>query len=148
MEEDASVKELKQQRRKYFPERVFIDTIVGTDFGSCRGGVTYPGGVSNACPLRIASCQRSDVFIFDDSFSALEDYRQDAPLCRKRLKETQEMLPSLIVALLILGNRGWIKLSWIRRSSVAELMIIDGSRDLSLKSYLPAGPSQMFVGRE
>ncbi len=61
-----------------------------------QGGSNVSGGQNNGCRLRGPSVRRPDLYVFDDSFSAL-DFKTDAAL-RKALREETREATVLIVA--------------------------------------------------
>jgi len=94
--EDASVQEL-EQAAKISQAKEFIDSREERfDTHLAEGGSNLSGGQKQRLSIARAVVKDPDVFIFDDSFSAL-DYKTDATL-RKRLKEVTGDATVLIVA--------------------------------------------------
>ena len=94
--EDASVQEL-EQAADISQAKEFIDSREeGFDTHLAEGGSNLSGGQKQRLSIARAVVKNPDVFIFDDSFSAL-DYKTDATL-RKRLKEVTGDATVLIVA--------------------------------------------------
>jgi ATP-binding cassette subfamily B protein len=61
-----------------------------------QGGTNISGGQKQRLAIARAVCRRPEIYIFDDSFSAL-DYKTDSVL-RRELKTTTQGITSLIVA--------------------------------------------------
>ena len=94
--EDASVEEL-EQAADISQAKEFIDSREERfDTHLAEGGSNLSGGQKQRLSIARAVVKDPDVFIFDDSFSAL-DYKTDATL-RKRLKEVTGDSTVLIVA--------------------------------------------------
>ena len=94
--EDASVEEL-EQAADISQAKEFIDSREERfDMHLAEGGSNLSGGQKQRLSIARAVVKDPDVFIFDDSFSAL-DYKTDATL-RKRLKEVTGDATVLIVA--------------------------------------------------
>ena len=94
--EDASVQEL-EQAAEISQAKEFIDSREERfDTHLAEGGSNLSGGQKQRLSIASAVVKDPDVFIFDDSFSAL-DYKTDATL-RKRLKEVTGDATVLIVA--------------------------------------------------
>ena len=94
--EDASVQEL-EQAAEISQAKEFIDSREERfDTHLAEGGSNLSGGQKQRLSIARAVVKDPDVFIFDDSFSAL-DYKTDATL-RKRLKEATGDATVLIVA--------------------------------------------------
>ncbi len=94
--EDASVEELEQVA-DISQAKEFIDSREERfDTHLAEGGSNLSGGQKQRLSIARAVVKDPDVFIFDDSFSAL-DYKTDATL-RKRLKEVTGDATVLIVA--------------------------------------------------
>ena len=94
--EDASVEEL-EQAADISQAKDFIDSREERfDTHLAEGGSNLSGGQKQRLSIARAVVKDPDVFIFDDSFSAL-DYKTDATL-RKRLKEVTGDSTVLIVA--------------------------------------------------
>lgn len=94
--EDASVEEL-EQAADISQAKEFIDSREERfDTHLAEGGSNLSGGQKQRLSIARAVVKGPDVFIFDDSFSAL-DYKTDATL-RKRLKEVTGDATVLIVA--------------------------------------------------
>ena len=94
--EDASVEEL-EQAADISQAKDFIDSREKRfDTHLAEGGSNLSGGQKQRLSIARAVVKDPDVFIFDDSFSAL-DYKTDATL-RKRLKEVTGDATVLIVA--------------------------------------------------
>ena len=93
--EDASVEEL-EQAADISQAKEFIDSREERfDTHLAEGGSNLSGGQKQRLSIARAVVKDPDVFIFDDSFSAL-DYKTDATL-RKRLKEVTGDATVLIV---------------------------------------------------
>ena len=94
--EDASVQEL-EQAAEISQAKEFIDSREERfDTHLAEGGSNLSGGQKQRLSIARAVVKDPDVFIFDDSFSAL-DYKTDATL-RRRLKEVTQDATVLIVA--------------------------------------------------
>ena len=94
--EDASVQEL-EQAAEISQAKEFIDSREERfDTHLAEGGSNLSGGQKQRLSIARAVVKDPDIFIFDDSFSAL-DYKTDATL-RKRLKEVTGDATVLIVA--------------------------------------------------
>ena len=94
--EDASVQEL-EQAAEISQAKEFIDSREERfDTHLAEGGSNLSGGQKQRLSIARAVVKDADIFIFDDSFSAL-DYKTDATL-RKRLKEVTGDATVLIVA--------------------------------------------------
>ena len=94
--EDASVQEL-EQAADISQAKEFIDSREDRfDTHLAEGGSNLSGGQKQRLSIARAVVKHPDVYIFDDSFSAL-DYKTDAIL-RKRLKEVTGDATVLIVA--------------------------------------------------
>lgn len=94
--EDASVQEL-ELAAEISQAKEFIDSREERfDTHLAEGGSNLSGGQKQRLSIARAVVKDPDVFIFDDSFSAL-DYKTDATL-RKRLKEVTGDATVLIVA--------------------------------------------------
>ena len=75
----------------------FVMKMDGTyDAKIAQGGTNVSGGQKQRLCIARAICRRPEIYVFDDSFSAL-DYKTDRIL-RKKLKETTNGATSLIVA--------------------------------------------------
>ena len=75
----------------------FVDNIAGQLDGMVsQGGTNLSGGQKQRLSIARAICRKPEIYIFDDSFSAL-DYRTDKAL-RQALKEKTAGITSLIVA--------------------------------------------------
>lgn len=75
----------------------FVMKMDGTyDAKIAQGGTNVSGGQKQRLAIARAICRRPEIYVFDDSFSAL-DYKTDRIL-RKKLKETTNGATSLIVA--------------------------------------------------
>ena len=68
----------------------------GYNASIAQGGVNISGGQKQRLSIARAVCRRPEIYIFDDSFSAL-DYKTDRML-RKTLKSSTSGITSLIVA--------------------------------------------------
>jgi ATP-binding cassette subfamily B protein len=68
----------------------------GYDAGIAQGGTNVSGGQKQRIAIARAICRRPEIYIFDDSFSAL-DYKTDSVL-RKALKSESPGKTTLIVA--------------------------------------------------
>ena len=94
--EDASVQEL-EQAAEISQAKEFIDSREERfNTHLAEGGSNLSGGQKQRLSIARAVVKDPDIFIFDDSFSAL-DYKTDATL-RKRLKEVTGDATVLIVA--------------------------------------------------
>jgi len=77
--------------------RDFVDNIPGQlDGAVAQGGTNLSGGQKQRLSIARAVCRKPEIYIFDDSFSAL-DYKTDRVL-RQALKEKTADITSLIVA--------------------------------------------------
>lgn len=74
----------------------FVEEKGGYDAHISQGGANLSGGQKQRLSIARAVCREPEIFIFDDSFSAL-DYKTDREL-RKVLKEKTGKVTSLIVA--------------------------------------------------
>ncbi len=75
----------------------FVLKMEGTyDAKIAQGGTNVSGGQKQRLAIARAICRRPEIYVFDDSFSAL-DYKTDRIL-RKKLKEATNGATSLIVA--------------------------------------------------
>lgn len=68
----------------------------GLDSHVAQGGTNFSGGQKQRISIARAICRKPEIFIFDDSFSAL-DYKTDRIL-RKALKEVSKDTTTLLVA--------------------------------------------------
>lgn len=94
--EDASLSEL-EEAADVSQAREFIDSREeGFEAHLAEGGSNLSGGQKQRLSIARAVIKRPDIFIFDDSFSAL-DYKTDAIL-RRRLKSITQDATVLIVA--------------------------------------------------
>ena len=94
--EDASLSEL-EEAADVSQAREFIDSREeGFEAHLSEGGSNLSGGQKQRLSIARAVIKRPDIFIFDDSFSAL-DYKTDAIL-RRRLKSITQDATVLIVA--------------------------------------------------
>lgn len=94
--EDASMAEL-DQAADVSQAKEFIDSRQeGYDTHLAEGGSNLSGGQKQRLSIARAVVKKPDIYIFDDSFSAL-DYKTDATL-RRRLKEVTGDATVLIVA--------------------------------------------------
>lgn len=69
---------------------------VGIDYEVAQGGTNFSGGQKQRISIARAICKKPEIFIFDDSFSAL-DYKTDKAL-RAAIKEETNGATILIVA--------------------------------------------------
>ncbi len=75
----------------------FVDKLEdGLDAHVAQGGTNFSGGQKQRLSIARAICRRPDIYIFDDSFSAL-DYKTDKTL-RSELKKVTTDAITLIVA--------------------------------------------------
>lgn len=75
----------------------FVEAMPDTyDVSIAQGGTNVSGGQRQRLPIARAVCWRPEIYVFDDSFSAL-DYKTDRAL-RSALKEETKGITSLIVA--------------------------------------------------
>jgi len=75
----------------------FVEKLDGTYNGAvAQGGVNFSGGQKQRLSIARAICRKPEIYIFDDSFSAL-DYKTDRTL-RSALKKETAGVTSLIVA--------------------------------------------------
>ncbi|MGT2928744.1 ABC transporter ATP-binding protein [Streptococcus dentasini] len=94
--QDATVEDL-EEAAKVAQAKEFIDSREdGYDTHLAEGGSNLSGGQKQRLAIARAVVKKPDIYIFDDSFSAL-DYRTDAEL-RRRLKEVTQDATVLIVA--------------------------------------------------
>lgn len=94
--ENASLTELDQAVAVSQAEAFIKSTEKGYDHHLAEGGSNLSGGQKQRLSIARAVVKRPDIYIFDDSFSAL-DYKTDAEL-RRRLKEVTGDATVLIVA--------------------------------------------------
>lgn len=94
--EDERLNEIKSAVRTA-QSSDFIERLEGTYDGMvAQGGANFSGGQKQRLSIARAICRRPEIYIFDDSFSAL-DYRTDRVL-RSALKKETAGVTSLIVA--------------------------------------------------
>ena len=75
----------------------FVDKLPeGRDGTVAQGGANFSGGQKQRLSIARAICRKPEIYIFDDSFSAL-DYKTDATL-RAALKHSGQNATTLIVA--------------------------------------------------
>ncbi|MGT2665744.1 ABC transporter ATP-binding protein [Streptococcus rifensis] len=94
--EDATLNELDQAVDVSQAENFVKSTEKGYDHHLAEGGSNLSGGQKQRLSIARAVVKKPDIYIFDDSFSAL-DYKTDAEL-RRRLKEVTGDATVLIVA--------------------------------------------------
>ncbi len=94
--EDASLDELEQAVDVSQAKPFVSSTKEGYDHHLAEGGSNLSGGQKQRLSIARAVVKKPDIYIFDDSFSAL-DYKTDAEL-RRRLKEVTGDATVLIVA--------------------------------------------------
>ncbi|MGT2887425.1 ABC transporter ATP-binding protein [Streptococcus didelphis] len=94
--EDASFPELDQATDVSQAKEFIESRQEGYQTHLAEGGSNLSGGQKQRLSIARAVIKKPDIYIFDDSFSAL-DYKTDAEL-RKRLKEVTEDATVLIVA--------------------------------------------------
>ncbi|MET3557575.1 ATP-binding cassette subfamily B multidrug efflux pump [Streptococcus rupicaprae] len=94
--EDASLPELDQAVAVSQAENFVKSTEKGYEHHLAEGGSNLSGGQKQRLSIARAVVKKPDIYIFDDSFSAL-DYKTDAEL-RRRLKEVTGEATVLIVA--------------------------------------------------
>ncbi|MDQ0222491.1 ABC transporter ATP-binding protein [Streptococcus moroccensis] len=94
--EDATLNELDQAVDVSQAENFVKSTEKGYDHHLAEGGSNLSGGQKQRLAIARAVVKKPDIYIFDDSFSAL-DYKTDAEL-RRRLKEVTGDATVLIVA--------------------------------------------------
>lgn len=94
--EDASRSELDQATDVSQAKDFIESREEGYDSHLAEGGSNLSGGQKQRLSIARAVVKKPDIYIFDDSFSAL-DYKTDAEL-RKRLKEVTQNATVLIVA--------------------------------------------------
>lgn len=93
---DASRSELDQASDVSQAKEFIESREEGYDSHLAEGGNNLSGGQKQRLSIARAVVKQPDIYIFDDSFSAL-DYKTDAEL-RKRLKEVTQNATVLIVA--------------------------------------------------
>lgn len=76
--------------------RPFVDAAGGPSAEVAQGGTNFSGGQKQRLSIARAVCRDPEIYIFDDSFSAL-DYRTDRIL-RETLKRETSGATTLIVA--------------------------------------------------
>lgn len=75
----------------------FVDNLPdGYDGAVAQGGANFSGGQKQRLSIARAICRKPEIYIFDDSFSAL-DYKTDSTL-RAALKQDGRKVTTLIVA--------------------------------------------------
>ncbi len=93
--EDASEEEMR--RILSVAQADFVSSLAnGLDAHVAQGGTNYSGGQKQRLSIARALMKKADLYIFDDSFSAL-DFKTDAAL-RKALKEEVTDAAVLIIA--------------------------------------------------
>ncbi len=93
--EDASEEEMR--RILAVAQADFVSSLAnGLDSHVAQGGTNYSGGQKQRLSIARALMKKADLYIFDDSFSAL-DFKTDAAL-RKALKEEVADAAVLIIA--------------------------------------------------
>lgn len=94
--EDERLNEIKSAVRTA-QSSDFVERLEGTYDGMvAQGGANFSGGQKQRLSIARAICRRPEIYIFDDSFSAL-DYKTDRVL-RSALKKETAGVTSLIVA--------------------------------------------------
>ena len=76
--------------------KAFVEEKGGLDCEVARGGANFSGGQKQRLSIARAVVRRPEVYLFDDSFSAL-DYKTDAAL-RRRLSDITADAAVIIVA--------------------------------------------------
>lgn len=94
--EDASIEEIHKAAEAAQAMDFISSLPQGFDAPVAQGGVNFSGGQKQRLAIARALVRMPEIYIFDDSFSAL-DFRTDARL-RKALKETTTGAILLIVA--------------------------------------------------
>jgi ATP-binding cassette subfamily B protein len=94
---DAYTEENVKNAIEIAQSRDFVDNIAGQLNGVvAQGGTNLSGGQKQRLSIARAVCRKPEIYIFDDSFSAL-DYKTDRAL-RQALKQKTADITSLIVA--------------------------------------------------
>lgn len=94
---DKASQELVQKAVEIAQANEFVSNMEGTyDAPIAQGGTNISGGQKQRLSIARAVCRRPEIYVFDDSFSAL-DYKTDRVL-RKALKKETGGITSLIVA--------------------------------------------------
>lgn len=93
---DATLHELDQATDVAQAKEFIASREEGYDHHLAEGGSNLSGGQKQRLSIARAVVKKPDIYIFDDSFSAL-DYKTDATL-RRRLKEVTQDATVLIVA--------------------------------------------------
>ena len=94
--QDASREQVKKAARIAQAEEFILQKPEEYDSPIAQGGSNVSGGQKQRLSIARAVARNPEIYIFDDSFSAL-DYRTDAAL-RKALKEETGQATTLIVA--------------------------------------------------
>lgn len=94
--ENATVQELDQATDVAQASDFISSREAGYDTHLAEGGSNLSGGQKQRLSIARAVVKKPDIYIFDDSFSAL-DYKTDAEL-RRRLKEVTKEATVLIIA--------------------------------------------------
>lgn len=92
----ASLKEIEKAARVGQAEEFILGKEQGYDSCVEQGGSNFSGGQRQRLTISRAICRDPEIFLFDDSFSAL-DYQTDSKL-RKKLRETAGDATMIIVA--------------------------------------------------
>ena len=118
---EASDEDLRHALMVAQSEFVF-DLPKGLDAPVAQGGTNFSGGQKQRLSIARALAKKADLFVFDDSFSAL-DFKTDAALRRALADETRN------AAVLIIAQRG----STIRHAD--QILVLDEGRIAGLGTH-------------
>lgn len=93
---EASDEEVAQAARIAQAEEFILEKKEQYDYPIAQGGTNVSGGQKQRLSIARALAKKPKIFVFDDSFSAL-DYKTDAAL-RKALKEQTEQHTTIVIA--------------------------------------------------